>query len=97
MKATAVFPSLNIKIHNLFLKNLAEDLGRGYRIIYCNNPESQKMVVGAITACNTANMYLLILGVSNFFCMHTHTGICRFIKQITVLSKTGIKLKTANA
>jgi len=29
--------------------------------------------------------------------MHTHTGIFRFIKQITVLSKTGIKVKTANA
>jgi len=72
MKATAVFPSLNIKIHNnLFLKNLTEDLGRGYRIIYCSNPESQKMVVGAITACNTANMYLLIWESVIFFaCIH---------------------------
>jgi len=71
MKATAVFPSLNIKIHNIFLKNLADDLGKGYRIIYCNNSESQKMVVGAITACNTANMYLLIWEAVIFFaCLH---------------------------
>jgi hypothetical protein len=58
MKATAVFPSLNIKTHNAFLKNLAEDLGKGYRIIYCNNPGSQNMVVDAITAYNETNMYL---------------------------------------
>jgi len=43
---------------------LAEDLGKGYRIIYCNNPESQKMVVGAITACNTTSM---CLGGTDFF------------------------------
>jgi hypothetical protein len=71
MKATAVFPSLNIKMHNnLFLKNLAEDLRKGYRIIYCNNPESQKMVVGAITACNTANMCLDLGGTDCFACIH---------------------------
>jgi hypothetical protein len=85
MKATAVFPSLNIKTHNnIFLKNLAENLGKGYRIIYCNNPQSQKMVVGTIPACNTTNMYL---GGTDFFCMHTHTRIFRFINRLLYLAK----------
>ena len=68
VQATPVFPSLNIKTRNIFLKNLAEDLGKGYIIIYSNNRESQKMIVDAITACNTTNMYL---GGTDFFaCIH---------------------------
>jgi hypothetical protein len=62
MKTTATFSSLNIKMHNnVFLKPLAEDVGKGYRIMYCINPGSQKRVVGAITACNTANVYTYLL------------------------------------
>lgn len=98
MKAKASVPSLNIKmLNNVFLRNLAGDVGKGYRIMYCNNPESQKMVVGVIIACNTANVYLLIWEALIFFCLHTHTGNCRSIKPIAVFSKTEIKLQTANA
>jgi hypothetical protein len=45
MKAKAAFPLLNINAHNnLFLKNLAENIGKYHRIIYRNNPGSKKMV-----------------------------------------------------
>jgi hypothetical protein len=61
MKAKAAFPSLNIKMHNnIFLKNLTEDIGKCHRIMDSNNPGSKKMVLDAVTACNRANVYLLI-------------------------------------
>jgi hypothetical protein len=66
-----------------------------HRIRYKNDPGSKKLVFGAITAHNTSNACLSLQIL--IFSMHAHTGSCRFIKEITVLSKTGIKWKSADA
>jgi hypothetical protein len=50
-----------------------EDVGKGYRIIYCINPESHKRVVGAITACNTANVYTYLLIWKALIFLHAYT------------------------